>query len=227
MSDKERELKVKWCRLSRRIKKHIAKHNVTGSLAGHPLIKEFQEINNELINAGFDCPDSELYNTIDYWLGPTPVPKSTTQKPVTYKTPKHQNTQTLDPNIFKGLEESIMDALGKCTEQYNTIISRMETPPSPNKYHINLVWEDEAGESKNIILEEVGKYLKEMGCSELGYDFNDGFLGKEHIYKYEFYGDETKYQTIIQSANYISGLICSIESFDIKEIAIFGKKILY
>ena len=103
----------------------------------------------------------------------------------------------------------------------------METPTPPNKYHISLVWEDEAGESKDIILEEVGKYLKEMGCSELGYDFNDGFLGKEHIYKYEFYGDETKYQTIIQSANYISDLICNIESFDIKEIAIFGKKILY
>lgn len=222
MSDKEeiKKLNSQRDRLRIKIKKIISKGD-------NPIefVRKFQIINNRLIELGYKCSAKAPYLNIEYWesnpiiSGPAPS-KPQNSNSVT-------NIANINPNLFKGLEESIMEALGKCTEQYNTIISRMETPPPPNKYHISLVWEDENGESKNIILEEVGKYLKEMGCSELGYDFNDGFLGKEHIYKYEYYGDETKYQTIIQSANYISNLICNIESFDVKEIAIFGKKILY
>ena len=222
MSDKEeiKKLNSQRDRLRVKIKKIISKGE-------NPIeyVKRFQIINNRLIELGYKCSAKAPYLNVEYWEGKTDIkPLEISKQGIC-----SNEIQSLDINtsIFKGLEESIMEALGKCTEQYNTIISRMETPLPPNKYHISLVWEDEAGESKDIILEEVGKYLKEMGCTEVGYDFNDGFLGKEHIYKYEFYGDETKYQTIIQSANYISDLICNIESFDIKEIAIFGKKILY
>jgi hypothetical protein len=219
MSDKEeiKKLNSQRDRLRIKIKKIISKGD-------NPIefVRKFQIINNRLIELGYKCSAKAPYLNIEYWES-NPVISNPTPS-----IPQNSNSTTsINPNLFKGLEESIMEALGKCTEQYNTIISRMETPPQPNKYHISLVWEDENGEFKNIILEEVGKYLKEMGCSELGYDFNDGFLGKEHIYKYEYYGDESKYQTIIQSANYISELVCNIESFDVKEIAIFGKKILY
>lgn len=221
MSDKEeiKKLNSQRDRLRVKIKNIISKGE-------NPIeyVKRFQIINNRLIELGYKCSAKAPYLNIEYWERLKTEP-SEISKPGIFS--NEIQSPGISASIFKGLEESIMDALGKCTEQYNTIISRMETPPPPNKYHISLVWEDEAGESKDIILEEVGKYLKEMGCTEVGYDFNDGFLGKEHIYKYEFYGDETKYQTIIQSANYISDLICNIESFDIKEIAIFGKKILY
>lgn len=219
MSDKEeiKKLNSQRDRLRIKIKKIISKGD-------NPIefVRKFQIINNRLIELGYKCSAKAPYLNIEYWESNLVISDPTPSKPQ-----NSNSTTNINPNLFKGLEESIMGALGKCTEQYNTIISRMETPPQPNKYHISLVWEDEAGEFKNIILEEVGKYLKEMGCSELGYDFNDGFLGKEHIYKYEYYGDESKYQTIIQSANYISELVCNIESFDVKEIAIFGKKILY
>lgn len=221
MSDKEeiKKLNSQRDRLRVKIKKIISKGE-------NPIeyVERFQIINNRLIELGYKCSAKAPYLNVEYWERLKTEP-SEISKPGIFS--NEIQPPSISASIFKGLEESIMEALGKCTEQYNTIISRMETPPPPNKYHISLVWEDEAGESKDIILEEVGKYLKEMGCTEVGYDFNDGFLGKEHIYKYEFYGDETKYQTIIQSANYISDLICNIESFDIKEIAIFGKKILY
>ena len=189
------------------------------------LCKEYKRITDILKSGGKNVHYGPDYMTVSYWEGKNDINIVSPLKSSEIKS--QPEGLKINSNAFKGLEESITEALCKCTEQYNNIINRIEAPKELDKYHISLVWEGETKKTKNIILEEVGRYLKEMGCSELGYEFNDSFLGKEHIYKYEFCGDNSKYQSIIQSSNYIAELVRKIESINVKEIAIFGKKISY
>lgn len=122
MSDKEeiKKLNSQRDRLRVKIKKIISKGE-------NPIeyVKRFQIINNRLIELGYKCSAKAPYLNIEYWEGKTDIKPSEISKPGIFS--NEIQPPGISASIFKGLEESIMDALGKCTEQYNTIISRMET----------------------------------------------------------------------------------------------------